>query len=197
MVMGGLGANHALFMERETTSSRSVSLQGVFDCSQVFSDTRPSTLRSRISSISSTDAPSIPSPDISGETQHDNVENGACLRTSRGAVFPSMLSESNNISRPNAFVGARKNSPKPDTMCENSGRTLLPRHVAANVSLATGGPTVSAGGDVGDVGINIGDSGRQNLAVFLQRLECHGISHCDPGDCHTDAKAARCTGRNS
>lgn len=147
--------------------------------------------------MSSTDAPSIPTPDVSGETQHGNTENGTCLRTSWGAAFPSMLTEGTSISRPNAAMSAGKNSLRLDTMCENSGRTLLPRRVAANVSLTTGRPNVSAGGDVGDVGINIGDSGRQNLAVFLQRLECHGISHCDPGDCHTDVKAARCTGSNS
>jgi hypothetical protein len=195
--MGDIGTGRAFFMEREAISSRSVSLQGVFDCSQVSSDARPSTLWSRISSTSSTDALPFPLLDATGEIQHGNGENVTCVQTSRGETLPSTLAESNDTSQPSGFANARKNPTQLDAMCKDSGRTLLPHRVAAKVSLTTGKPTVSARDDVGDVGIDIGDFGRQGVAVFLHQLECHGISHCDPGDCHRDAKPTRCTGRNS
>lgn len=188
---------NTLFTKREVTSSRSSSLQGTFDVSQISFDTRPSTLCSRISSISLTDTTSLPRPDVTSEARDGKGQKEAGVPTSHDTGFSVVPVESSGALRPGLFGGTGGLSPKPDTIRKNSVvQTPVLHSVAANLS-TTGKIPVLTNGDVDGVGTNTSDPNGHGLAAFLQRLECHGISHCDPGVCHTGSTTTDCTGHSS
>lgn len=197
MGTGHVDTGDTFLTKREATSSRSSSLQGTFDASQISSDTLPSTLCSRISSISLTDTTSLPRPDVTSEIRGGNGQKEVCVRASYDTGSSVMPAESSGSLRHGVFEGTGRNSPELDTIRKNSVvQTPVLHNVAANLS-TMGKMTVSTNGDVGEMGTNSSDPNGHGLAAFLQRLECHGITHCDPGACHTGSETTGCTGPGS
>lgn len=161
-----------------------MSLQGIFSDPQTLSDTRPSTLCNRLSSISLTVSPSVSTPISSGDVQLRCGGTGEISLPLFGASAPSSTPANREAgAEPSARMDVPQILP---VRYENSTQSASLVHDSIGASLTTRRPIPSSDGVAGDDRTTSGNLGRRGLAVFLQRLECHGISHCDPSEYHKD-----------